>query len=1006
MSVSIFLFALFNLAFSYHQKDTSFGYSSFSFITSQRKEFTLSRVNQHTNIFTKLLRQIIKPDNDNKQWYYVNIDKKYISKAQKYVQILPTDEVIKNTFLLFLSPRQLEQISDYSLIKLLEPSDKIDEESPLDETNYLYVKAYPGYKLTPISDLFSIDSKNSNDSFIFRIDQNRLSENEFLQKKEKVVQFLSEISAINTISPFKKPTKENNINVGLLQKNDQPPTRDPYTSFIKYDRYVHNHGLTGEGEIITIEDTLIDFRHPMFRDEKVPIEFNKDMPNHRKILHYSFKGDMKKWEEGLEDDNHGTHTAGTLAGKSVVPEGSHTYNQLLDGSAPDAKIVYAGIYGEVTADELENIMNSHGSRISSNSWGDTDIFVSSLNFDYGSLAHRNPQSLFVFAAGNHFLLGNFSVCDPGGSKNVLAVAYSNNPIFFGKNQFTLQSLDNPDYVVIVSANFMINLIEQADFLGNKKGESKIIAVDARNDECEKMYGQHVTVLYGDNFDQMYDFVATCFINESLGLVMTENISAVEHLISTHERVAVAYNTDLIETNEFMKGMYSSTGPGNRGIFKPDVMAPGTYVVSARSYPGNETYKCDDMSTGCGISLKSGTSMATPIVAGGAALISQYFKSGKWIEKVDLDGSTLRALIINSCKLPFDFRKPDTYFGHGFVDLSTVLPLDDGFGVQITSQKQVPSISENGHLVAKIEVKSNKLPLQITMSYLDPMLNAKSIVPLTHDLDLVVVSPDGKVVRGDNFTSDTQHFSTNEKVVINETDVIPGTYTVHIYGNTFIDASLTKEKSQQNFSVVATGDIENKYISFTESSESPCEKADPNHPGFCLCANDEIGPICQAKIHHVTEEGMINLTLEASEIYRIKVTLNKKITSVKAQYDYFRAMPTVWISPSCHLILGEYEINGKIGAHYSNETKIPFGTNEVCIAVFANCDITYNYSIEIFGSDDDDNNNDDYDKLNKILIALICVFCVVFLVLVAIIIYIVVKHKKENNMNSGNQNNLL
>lgn len=44
-------------------------------------------------------------------------------------------------------------------------------------------------------------------------------------------------------------------------------------------------------------------------------------------------------------------------------------------------------------------------------------------------------------------------------------------------------------------------------------------------------------------------------------------------------------------------------------------------------------------------------MATSIVAGGAALFAQYFKSGKWRDKTELNGSTQKALIINSCRYP-------------------------------------------------------------------------------------------------------------------------------------------------------------------------------------------------------------------------------------------------------------------------------------------------------------------------------------------------------------------
>ncbi|KAK8836470.1 hypothetical protein M9Y10_037729 [Tritrichomonas musculus] len=104
------------------------------------------------------------------------------------------------------------------------------------------------------------------------------------------------------------------------------------------------------------------------------------------------------------------------------------------------------------------MMNSHASHISSNSCGDYDIYVDSLNNEYGSLAARDPQSLFVFSAGNHGQggIGN-TVSDPSGSKNVLTVAYSESPIFSGNNQYTLHTPDHPDFVLSLYYEHMKNL---------------------------------------------------------------------------------------------------------------------------------------------------------------------------------------------------------------------------------------------------------------------------------------------------------------------------------------------------------------------------------------------------------------------------------------------------------------------------------------------------------------------------------------------------------------------
>ena len=90
----------------------------------------------------------------------------------------------------------------------------------------------------------------------------------------------------------------------------------------------------------------------------------------------------------------------------------------------------------------------------------------------------------------------------------------------------------------------------------------------------------------------------------------------------------------------------------------------------------------------------------------------------------------------------DSKIPDILFGHGVVDLSTILPIKNEFGVQLTNQNQNNFVSENGHVVSKLKVnpKLSKNKLQITMSYLDPLLDIESFIPIVRDLDLIVVSP--------------------------------------------------------------------------------------------------------------------------------------------------------------------------------------------------------------------------------------------------------------------------
>ena len=49
-----------------------------------------------------------------------------------------------------------------------------------------------------------------------------------------------------------------------------------------------------------------------------------------------------------------------------------------------------------------------------------------------------------------------------------------------------------------------------------------------------------------------------------------------------------------------------------------------------------------------------------------------------------------------------------------------------------------------------------------------------------------------------FFFDTQHLSTNEKVIIKEQEIVSGIYTFHIFGNSLFDSSLNEQENNFKF----------------------------------------------------------------------------------------------------------------------------------------------------------------------------------------------------------------
>ena len=113
-----------------------------------------------------------------------------------------------------------------------------------------------------------------------------------------------------------------------------------------------------------------------------------------------------------------------------------------------------------------------------------------------------------------------------------------------------------------------------------------------------------------------------------------------------------------------------------GRNKPDVVAPGTVASAAAG-------------KACGVAVFRGTSMATPIVAGSAVLVRQYFMQGFYPtgqatkgHEFEPSGALVKAVIIGGATPLSGFTEaglpleptPSRRQGYGRVTLSQSLPI--------------------------------------------------------------------------------------------------------------------------------------------------------------------------------------------------------------------------------------------------------------------------------------------------------------------------------------------
>ena len=497
-----------------------------------------------------------------------------------------------------------------------------------------------------------------------------------------------------------------------------------YTMWQKHNEYAggtiagsaiaNESGYTGSTQTVAVADTGLG--------GGTDATAHADIDPGRIVAIYNWPGVAGGCYSSISDDGavdvdsgHGTHTTVSVIGASPFRG---------RGTAPGANLVFQALENYVTTSWICQVLYGYsngyyltgipgdlnqlyqqaytaGARVHSNSWGaavNGAYDTNSSNTD--SFVWYHPDMVVTFSAGNEGkdantdgIVDNSSTAAPGTAKNVITVGASEND-------------------------------RQHDY------------------PCDPgLAYTDCSALGGDNS----------------GIIATYG--------AAFGFTAAPLSNDLIAGNQEQMAAFSSRGPTTDGRIKPDVVAPGTYVLSGYSDMYQQQYDSSPNPKTGGYQYDGwaypesrdhkylgGTSMSNPLVAGGAAVVRDFYAKAK--DTPNASAALVKATIINTAHDLLDenndgvndnfYPIPNNHEGWGRVDLAAATDansrfIDNGSG-----------INTNGTAAYTATVSSTGI-LKITLVWSDYPSTASASINLVNDLDLKVTAPGGTVYLGNVFS---------------------------------------------------------------------------------------------------------------------------------------------------------------------------------------------------------------------------------------------------------------
>jgi len=443
------------------------------------------------------------------------------------------------------------------------------------------------------------------------------------------------------------------------------------------------NNLFGEGQVVAVADTGLDQGSTDPANLHDDFEDGNPIPNSRVIQIFNLVGPPDTPDD--VNSGHGTHVAGSVLGngeESGSDPPSHDYTGSYAGVAPEAELIFQAI---------EDNDNEYLTGIPSD-------LNTLFNQARTAGAHIHTNSWGASVAGTYTSF----------SEDVDQNAWTN------KDFTILFSAGNEG--VDANADGIIDLYS----MGSPATAKNCITVGASENDRPS----------GSSPAPGYDIP---WATGSWAVEYPEDPIAIDHVSDDSGGMAA----------------FSSRGPCLDGRFKPDIVAPGTNIISTLS----SKVSAPDLWGSGGLAggplepyyvFSGGTSMSTPLVAGAAALVREFYTD----QGVTPSSALVKATLLNGAfdispgqygpggfqEIP-DPPRPNNVEGWGRLDLESSLFIDS-----LEYFDETPGLTTGATHIYNFHVGDETVPLKVTLVWTDYPGSPVAGGGLVNDLDLILVDP--------------------------------------------------------------------------------------------------------------------------------------------------------------------------------------------------------------------------------------------------------------------------